>query len=123
MATTEEVLISLPGRVVAVSGLEEVGTQSITADTTLTTGGPSAATSNRVGYVDPSGGAVVITLPDSVYAGYRFRATNVTSSANAITLNGNGKNINGNPTASFSRAYGSLVVEYTGSAYVIIGEV
>lgn len=123
MATTEEVLYSLPGRVVPVSALEEVGTLSITSSVTLTIGGPSAATSNRIGYVNPTGGAITITLPASVYAGYRFRATNVSASANPITLDGNGANINGNPTASFSRAYGSLTVEYTGSAYVVIGEV
>ncbi len=123
MATPYELKNYLQADTLAVAGLEEVGGQSISASVTLTTGGPSAANSNRVGYVDPSGGVITITLPEAVYTGYRFRATNKTSSANTITLDGNGKNINGNPTASFSRAYGSMIVEYTGSAYVIIGEV
>lgn len=123
MSTPYEIKTYLQADTLAVAGLEEVGGQAINSSVTLTTGGPSAANSNRVGYVDPSGGIITITLPVAVYTGYRFRATNVSSSANAITLDGNGYNINGNPTASFSRAYGSMVVEFTGSAYIIIGEV
>lgn len=121
MATPQEVKVYLQADVLSVAGLEEVGFLDISSDVTLTTGGPSAAYSNRVGLVDPSGGVVTITLPEAVYAGYRFRATNVSSSANQIVLNGNGKNINGNPTASFSKAYGTMIVEYNGTDYVIIG--
>lgn len=73
--------------------------------------------------VDPTGGAVTITLPASPVTGRHIVVVDATgqSAANNITVSGNGKNISagGSSAASkaISTAYGSLDIYYNGTIW------
>jgi len=113
MATIYEVLNGLPAEYVKGGAFEETAFNQITADADLTTD------DQRITLVDPTAGPVTVTLPDVPYAGYSQDVRNVTALTTAITIDGNGVNIDGNPTVAFAKAYGRIKVQYvpaTGAA-------
>ena len=113
MATLYEVLQGLPTVYAQGGAFEETAFKTITADVDLTTD------DQRITLVDPTAGPVAVVLPDVPYDGYSQDVRNVTALATAITLDGNGVNIDGNPTVAIAKAYGRIKVQYvpaTGAA-------
>ena len=119
MAILYEVLQGLPTVVAQAAAVEEVSFKEIDDDVTLTTDDP------RIGHIDPSDDPLTVTLPEFPYKGYTFTGQNVTANTNSITLDGNGKNINGNPDITFSGAYAGRTVQYDEvlDAYIVIRSV
>lgn len=66
--------------------------------------------------VDASGGAVTITLAASPIDGQQHTVCKNDSSGNAVTVSGNGKNINGAATASIGTQYLSKTYRFIGGA-------
>ena len=122
MATGYEAQSLARSTVWSFAGLEN-SFSTTTADVQLATGGPFNTTSARYWQADPTSAPITFTAPSSVYSGYRVQLQNSSASANAITFDGNGYNVNGSPTASFSKAYGGMTVEFNGTQYIIIGQV
>jgi len=110
VATPYEVLEFLPSVYVRGGAFEETAFKMITADADLTT------EDQRITLVDPTAGPTTVTLPDSPYVGYCQDVRNVTALATAITIDGNGTNIDGNPTVAFAKAYGRIKVQYVPEA-------
>ncbi|NDC95617.1 hypothetical protein EBZ38_03815 [bacterium] len=69
-----------------------------------------------------SGGAITVNLPPAVdYRGVIFTVKKTDSSANTVTLDGNGaETIDGTATKSISSAYGSIRVISDGTAWFTI---
>lgn len=113
MATLYEVLQGLPTVYAQGGAFEETAFNTITADVELTTA------DQRITLVDPAAGPITVTLPEVPYDGYSQDVRNVTALATAITIDGNGVNIDGNPTVAMAKAYGRIKVQYvpaTGAA-------
>mgnify|MGYP000853917040 FL=1 len=74
---------------------------------------------------DVSGGGFTITLPASPYDGMTFHFSEVKGSSNALTVDGNGKNINGASTLSMAVAYQQRKIRYSSATgvgqWIVIG--
>ena len=74
---------------------------------------------------DVSGGGFTITLPASPYDGMTFHFSEVKGSSNALTVDGNGKNINGASTLSMAVAYQQRQIRYSSAMgvgqWIVIG--
>ena len=77
--------------------------------------------------VDASGGAVTITLPPAASAyssatkvGNIYNVKRIDSSGNAVTVDGNGANIDGSPTLSIPTQWMSFTFQSNGTAWLII---
>ena len=66
--------------------------------------------------VDASSGAVTITLESSPTNGQIHLVSKSDSSANAVTIDGNGNNINGSTTYSLTAQYDSITCVFIGGA-------
>jgi len=68
--------------------------------------------------VDATGGAITITLPAPSQAlkNRQLVITKADSSGNAVTISGNGANINGSSTASISSQYGVKRIHFLPTA-------
>lgn len=108
MPTIHEFIQQAAAFVVPTNAVEQVGFVDIAADTTLTTD------TNRIGSVDPTAGPFTITLPDvnNVYAGYEVELRNVTGLTTAITISGNGININGSASLVLNTARWVRRIQY-----------
>lgn len=96
-------------------GLELIGANSITSSTTLTSDGPG-----RFLYLDATAGAFTLTLPADPYEGMCFYLSENAGLTTAITVDGNGKNINGSSTITMNAAYRQRVVRYNGTQWIVI---
>lgn len=84
---------------------------SITTNATLTY-------ADDITYVDPTAGNITITLPASPIAGQDFSFWRTVAGANTITIDGNGKNINGAGTYTGMVAqYSKVRIIYDGSQW------
>lgn len=83
---------------------------SYTADQTLVT------TEDYVD-VDATSGAVTIDLPASPVEGHEYVIRKSDGGGNAVTVDGNGKNIDGSATASLSSQYDRIRVSYNGTEW------
>ena len=96
-------------------GFEIVGGQTVTSATSLT------SDSGRLIQLDASGGAFTLTLPALPYVGMTFILSEIAGSVNLVTVDGNGRNINGNPTMLMNGAYRQRWVRYNGTQWIVIG--
>lgn len=96
-------------------GFEIVGGQTVTSATTLT------SDSGRLIQLDASGAPFTLTLPALPYVGMTFYLSEVAGSVNLVTVDGNGKNINGGPSLSMNGAYRQRWVRYNGVQWIVVG--
>ena len=96
-------------------GFEIVGGQTITSTTTLT------SDSGRLIQLDASGAPFTLTFPPLPYVGMTFCLSEIAGSVNLVTVDGNGRNINGNPTMLMNGAYRQRWVRYNGTQWIVIG--
>lgn len=77
---------------------------------------------NVIWFVDTSGGAVTVTLPDAttVAADTKFTVKRTTAGANALTVNTDGGNIDGAATKSMPTQYDTFTFVSDGTNYWII---
>lgn len=102
------------GEVLKPSGIEFVGDVLRTSAVTL------ASNSVRFNRLDSSGGAFTITLPAVPYPGMTFMFSEDANSGNAVTIDGNGKNINGAATLSMATGYKQRTIRYNGTQWIVI---
>jgi|JI9StandDraft_1071089.scaffolds.fasta_scaffold04260_4 hypothetical protein len=96
-------------------GFEIVGGQTCTSATTLT------SDSGRLIQLDASGAPFTLTFPPLPYVGMTFLLSEIAGSVNFVTVDGNGKNINGNPTMLMNGAYRQRHVRYNGVQWIVVG--
>lgn len=71
-------------------------------------------------FVDATAGALTVYLPDQPVGGRRRTIMKSDASANAVTVDGNGNNINGAGTSALAAQYDSITVEADGTQWWII---
>lgn len=113
--TGEEARQYAQGAIWASPGFELVGGLTITSASTLGYG------SGRLIQLDASGGAFTLTLPPTPYTGMTFYLSEIAGSVNLVTVDGNGRNINGNPTMLMNGAYRQRWARYNGTQWIVIG--
>lgn len=96
-------------------GFEIVGGLTITSASTLGYG------SGRLIQLDASGAPFTLTFPPLPYVGMTFLLSEIAGSVNLVTVDGNGKNINGNPTMLMNGAYRQRWVRYNGVQWIVVG--
>ncbi len=76
---------------------------------------------SELNYIGVSGNTTTINLPASPEQYFEFIITDLRGDAetNPITINGNGKLINGEATAVINTNYGSFTLKYTGTFWYI----
>ncbi len=102
------------GEVYKPSGIEFVGDVLRTSAVTL------ASNSVRFNRLDSSGGGFTITLPSQPYNSMTFVFSEDNKSANAVVLDGNGKNINGAATLTMSTLRQQRTLRYNGVEWIVI---
>ncbi len=76
---------------------------------------------DEIVYVDASGGAVTITLPDvRRFWGYEFRVKKLDASVNAVTLDGDGALIDGAATYPLAAQYEVVRVASDGTNWWVV---
>ena len=100
------------------SNTEGTSSSIVTSNTTL-------SSSNDIVYVDNSGSTVTITLPVSPIGnkGYTIKDIGGNANVNAITIDGNGKLIDGNSSIIIESDYAGFNLDYnaTKDAWYVIG--
>lgn len=108
-----------------------ITTGAATIGTVLTTGGLivsvatktaayTLATTDFVVECDATSAAFTVTLPASPKKGQMYDIVKIDSSANAVTINGNGKLINGASTVSLASQYAVYRLVYNGSSWRVL---
>lgn len=97
------------------AGFEHLTSKTVTAETTLT------ANDSRLVTFDASGGIFPTHLPATPYEGMMFIFSENVGSATAMTVDGNGKNIDGNPDATLNVPYRSRWYRYNGTQWITVG--
>ena len=113
--TGEEARLYAQSTTWASPGFELVGGQTVTSATTLGYG------AGRLIQLDASGAPFTLTLPAEPYVGTTFYLSEIAGSVNLVTVDGNGKNINGNPTMLMNGAYRQRHIRYNGSQWIVVG--
>lgn len=70
---------------------------------------------------DATSAALTVYLPEQPVGSRRRRVIKTDSSANVVTVDGNGNNINGGTTYVLSAQYEFVEVEPTGTEWLIVG--
>lgn len=89
-------------------------TRNVTA--TTTTPYTISSTEDHID-MDATAGAKIVKLPASPVTGREVSVAKTDAGGNAVTVNGNGKNINGAGTSVLSAQYDSEVYLYTGTEW------
>lgn len=86
------------------------------------TGAYTAQSTDATLLANASGGAFTLTLPVSPYSGQILIVKKTDASANAVTISGNGKTIDGSSSVSIATQYQSLTLQYdpTSSGWIVI---
>lgn len=116
MATAKESLLQNIGSVYPAAGYEVIAQESLTSDTTFNYNDDS-----RTVLLDASGGVFTVTLPLNPYTGFEVRLVEIANSGNAVTVDGNGKDINGAATLTMNTPRMSRTLRYNGTEYNIVG--
>ena len=95
-------------------GAVRVNHTTLSANTTLD------ETTHYIVGVSAASGAVTITLPASPVIGRTYIIYKSESSANAVTVSGNGNNINGAANYTLNNAYDKIHIVYSGAEWIII---
>ena len=83
----------------------------------------AAAAADETILVNAAGGTVTVTLPSAPTVGKKYNVKKVDSTANTVTVNGNGHNIDGTATISGTLPYQGWVMQYDGSNWFIISRI
>lgn len=65
---------------------------------------------------DATGGNITLTLDSSPRDGQTHYFSKIDASGNTVTIDGNGKNINGSATLALSTQYDTMLITYMGNA-------
>lgn len=103
------------GRVYPAAGYEVLDSKDLTASATLTTD------DSREVLADSTAGVMTVTLPVAPYEGLEIRITLSSASVNAVTVDGNGKNVNGAASYVMNTPRMSRTFRYNGTEYNIVG--
>lgn len=87
------------------------------ADTVSSHTGAGTLVSGRVNRVDPTAGPYTLDLPPAPETGDTVCVRNVTASTTAVTIDGNGNNIEGAGTLAFSGGYTTAVLVFDGTEW------
>lgn len=71
-------------------------------------------------HVDATGGNLTITMPASATGSRLRRVVKMDSSANTVTVDGNGNNISGSATVALAGQWDSITMEPSGDQWVIV---
>lgn len=115
MATPHEARSFGRNKVWWFAGVEILGAKATTTTVTLTDGDGRHVT------LDATAGAYTITLPASPYEGQTYHFSENAGLATAVTISGNGKNINGVANLTMNAAFRQRVLRYNGTAWIIVG--
>ncbi|HDR9078199.1 TPA: hypothetical protein QDA98_000749 [Burkholderia vietnamiensis] len=96
------------------------GAGGLTVGTTTKTGAYTATASDYTIRADGTAAAFTVLLEASPVTGQIHVVKKIDSSANAITVSGNGKNIDGAPSVSLTAQYQSTRVQYNGTTWDVI---
>ena len=103
-------------------GIRRTGFELRTSGSVLTAA-PSSALSLTAGQLiqyDCSGAGFSVLLPAVPYDGLTFVFSENAGSANNLTIDGNGKNINGAATKVVSTAYLRTTLRYNGTQWITL---
>lgn len=70
--------------------------------------------------VDATSGAVTVTLPATPTTGDQYTVRKLDASGNAVTIAGNGKNLNGAASRSLSSQYDAETIVYNGTEWAVV---
>lgn len=96
-----------------------IGVNGLRRLTATKTSAYTAVNSDYRLLVDTSGGAVTITLPATPLDHKEYIVQKTTSDGNAVTVAGNGKNINGAANYSLPNQYDSVFLYYSGTEWLV----
>lgn len=88
------------------AGVRASSSRTLTTTTTLTYFDPETIN------LDPSAGGFTVTLPATPDTGHSFKFVEIANSANLVTIDGNGKNINGAANMGMNVARRARRIEY-----------
>lgn len=117
MATVFEAELYAQNLVARRAGFEILYSEKVTAARTLTVESP------RFLRLDATTAPFTLTLPLStsgLYEGMQFTLSEDAGSTNAITVAGNGANINGAANLTMNAAFRQRVLRYNGTEWVVI---
>lgn len=115
MATPYEARSFGRNKVWQFAGVEHIGAKATSANVTLTDG------DGRFIYLDATAGAYTVTLPAAPYEGQTYYVSENANLATAVTIDGNGKNINGAASLTMNAAFRQRVLRYNGTQWIVIG--
>ena len=95
-------------------------TQGFIANTVTKSSAYTALSTDYTIRADGTAAGFTITLPASPTTGQIFNVKKIDSTANVITISGNGNNIDGTATKTISTQYTSLVFQFNGSTWDLI---
>lgn len=95
-------------------GFEVIGAITLTAAVTLSFESP------RLLELDATAGIFTVTLPAAPYEGLTFQLSERAGLTTAVTIDGNGKNINGASTLTLSAAYRQRTLRYNGAQWIVV---
>lgn len=103
------------------SGIRRIGFETRTSQAVFTATATLTHKSGQLCQLDASGGIFTIYLPANPYDGEEFHFSENAGSATAVTIDGNGKNINGAGTLAMAAAYLQKRVRYNGTQWICVG--
>lgn len=118
MATVYESELYGQSLVTRRAGFETIYSEKVTAARTLTTESP------RLLRLDATAGPFTLTLPAStsgLYEGLTFHLSEDAGLTTAITVAGNGANINGASTLTMNAAYRQRTIRWNDTQWIVVG--
>jgi len=102
------------------SALPTTGAKARTITAAAKTAAYPVTTADEIILCDATSGAFAVTLTASPVAGETYTIKKIDSSVNAITVAGNGKNIDGAANQTLPAQWNAITVVYNGTAWYII---
>jgi len=97
------------------AGVERIGARTLSTAVTLT------ANDAEHLYLDASTAGFTVTLPAAPYEGQTYHFSENANSANAVLIDGNGKNVNGAASLTMNAAFRQRVLRYNGTQWIVVG--
>ncbi len=118
----EKVRISgTPGRLAIFKSPHKIGNAMDSESIITVTGNYTASVNDSTILCDASSAAFTVTLPSaSDVKTKKFNIKKIDSSANAVTLDGNGATIDGDATADITSQYENWPIQSDGSNYHVL---
>lgn len=116
-ATTDRIVVA------DANGVLKTIAPSTTAAIRTETANYAAVATDETILVNATAGTVVVTLPAAPTTGKKYNVKKVDSTSNTVTVNGNGRNIDGMATVSGTLPYQGWVMQYDGANWFIISRI